>query len=408
MKKNLLIAQSGGPTAAINATVAGAVAQALLSEEVGVVYGAVNGIKGVMEEQIIDLGAQLASPQALRLFSVTPAAGLGSCRLKLKDLEKDREQFERILQVFEKYDVGYFIYVGGNDSMDTVAKLSRFVAGHGLEIKIMGAPKTVDNDLCGTDHTPGFGSAAKYVASTFAELARDVSVYNIKAVTIVEVMGRDAGWLTASAAAARQNGETKPQLIYLPEVPFSDERFIEDVKTCLEKEDAVLVAVSEGVRYDDGRYVSESTSNGAVDVFGHKYLAGAAKALEQMVKTHIGCKTRSVELNLMQRCAGHLLSAVDIEESKQLGAKAVCEALAGATGKMAAVRRLPGNGYRVEYATVEIDQVANLISSVPHEMINSQGNDVSPAFLDYILPLIQGEVPVEYENGIPKHFVLKK
>ena len=408
MKHNFLIAQSGGPTAAINATVAGAVARAQLSEQVGTIYGAVNGVKGVLEERLVDLGAQLSSPEALSLFSRTPGAGLGSCRLKLKSLETDRAQFSRILEVFRKYDVGCFVYVGGNDSMDTVWKLSQFVRENGLDVRVMGAPKTIDNDLCGTDHTPGFGSAAKYVAATFSELACDVDVYDVKAVTIVEVMGRDAGWLTASAAAARLGGNAKPLLVYLPERPFSDERFIDDVRAALAKEDAVIVAISEGIRYADGSYVSESTASGAVDVFGHKYLSGAGKALERLVREKLGCKVRSIELNLMQRCAGHLMSAVDYEESRQLGAMAAEQALCGASGRMAAVRRLSDAPYRVSYETVGIEQVANRVSTVPDRFISEAGNDVTEAFVRYIAPLIRGEVATEFRDGVPVHFRLRK
>ena len=408
MKRNFLIAQSGGPTAAINATVAGAVAQAMLSDRVGTIYAGVNGIKGVLDGRLVDLGAQLSSPEAMERFIRTPGAGLGSCRLKLKSLEKDRAQFEQIIEVFRKFNIGYFVYVGGNDSMDTVAKLSQFVREQGLDVAVMGAPKTIDNDLCGTDHTPGFGSAAKYVAATFSELACDVAVYDIPAVTIVEVMGRDAGWLTASAACARLNGGNKPQLIYLPERPFSDDAFVADVKAELEKDCAVLVAVSEGVRYADGTYVSEGTASGAVDVFGHKYLSGAARALESLVRERIGCKCRSVELNLMQRCAGHILSATDIEESRQLGAMAAACAVSGTTGRMASVCRLSDKPYTACYGTTDITEVANLVRSVPDAFINDAGNNVTDAFIDYAAPLIRGEVAVAYENGIPAHFVLDR
>jgi len=403
--KNLLIAQSGGPTAAINATVAGAVSFALSSDKIDKVYAGINGIKGIMEGRLVEIGKRLENEAQMRLLETTPAAALGSCRLKLKSAEDAREDYEQILKVFREFNIGYFVYVGGNDSMDTVLKLSRYFKSEGIEdIKVMGAPKTVDNDLMMTDHTPGFGSAAKYIATTFCEIGRDCNVYDIPAVTVVEVMGRNAGWLTASAALARENGCKAPSLIYLPEVPFSLDSFIEDVKAELLKKPSVVVAVSEGIRDESGNYAAEAYQSGAVDVFGHKYLSGTAKFLSDMVKEKIGCKTRAIELNLMQRCAAHIASKTDIEESKQLGAKAARLATLGHSGEMSIIVRKSDKPYEVEISSADISLVANEEKVIPREWINERGNDVNEAFLNYVRPLIVGETEPVYKDGLPVHF----
>lgn len=351
--KNLLIAQSGGPTAAINATVAGIVTGAGASGKVDKIYGAVNGIKGVLEEKFVSLNSVLKDMGCIELLCHTPAAALGSCRFKLDSLEKNDGQYRKIIEVLRKYDIGYFIYIGGNDSMDTVDKLSRYCVMNNInDIKVVGAPKTIDNDLAETDHCPGFGSAAKYIATTFCELERDCNVYDMPAVTIVEVMGRNAGWLTASAALSRLNGAEGPSLIYLCEREFDIDKFIQDVKEKLKTRSAILVAVSEGIKDKSGVYISESQQSGAVDVFGHSYIAGAARVLEQVVRERIGCKVRSVELNLMQRCAGHVASATDIAESKMLGLHAFQCAIEGMTGVMAAIIRTNSNPYEIGRAHV--------------------------------------------------------
>lgn len=405
--KNLLLAQSGGPTAAINATVAGAVAEALRSGRIDKVYAGCNGIKGVIEGRLVEIGQRLKDDKQMHLLETTPASALGSCRLRLKDYETDKESYEKILSVLREYNIGYFVYTGGNDSMDTVLKLSQYFAKEGIEdIKVMGAPKTIDNDLPETDHTPGFGSAAKYIATTFAEIGRDCNVYDIPAVTVVEVMGRNAGWLTASAALARKNGCGAPALIYLPEAPFDMDAFVEDVKGKLSEQSAVVVAVSEGIRDKDGKYAAESYMSGAVDAFGHKYLAGTAKFLTDIIKERIGCKVRAIELNLMQRCAAHIASKTDIEESKALGAAAVRLALEGRTGEMTVIRRKEGEGYNTEISSVDIALVANGEKTVPREWINERGNDVLPECVAYIEPLIIGETEPVYEAGIPVHFAL--
>lgn len=403
--KNLLLAQSGGPTAAINATVAGAVAYALKSDAIDKVYAGCNGIKGIIEGRLVEIGERLSDSEQMHLLETTPASALGSCRLKLK--EDDKETFEKIVSVFREYNIGYFVYTGGNDSMDTVLKLSRYFEKEGIDdIKVMGAPKTIDNDLPETDHTPGFGSAAKYIATSFAEIGRDCAVYDIPAVTVVEVMGRNAGWLTASAALARGEGNSAPDLIYLPEVPFDIDCFIEDVKAKLAIKPAVVVAVSEGIRDKDGKYAAESYQSGVVDAFGHKYLAGTAKFLTDIVKERIGCKVRAIELNLMQRCAAHIASKTDIEESKALGAAAAQKAVEGVSGEMTVIRRLDSDQYKTEIGSVDIALVANEEKVIPREWINERGNDVEPACVSYIRPLIIGETSPVFENGIPKHFIL--
>lgn len=402
--KHMLIAQSGGPSAAINATVAGVVERCLTSDKVDRIYGAVNGIKGVLNGNYVDLTEILSSPEQLRLLCSTPAAALGSCRLKLNNA--DEGQLGQIVDALLSREIGYFVYIGGNDSMDTVYQLSAYIKKHNIQgLSVMGAPKTIDNDLPMTDHCPGFGSAAKYIAATFAEIVRDCEVYDIPAVTIVEVMGRNAGWLTAASALSRENGGTGPQLIYLCERAFDTEQFISDVKACLAKRNAVVVAVSEGLKNADGSYLSESKGRG-VDVFGHAALSGTAKVLEGLVKEKIGCKVRSIELNLMQRCASHLASANDLSESKMLGMTAADRALNGISGEMAIVERLSSAPYRVRYGTTDIALVANLEKKVPDSCIHPQGNDVTEQMLEYLCPLVHGEVQVPMCGGVPVHLEL--
>ena len=402
--KHMLIAQSGGPSAAINATVAGVVERCMTSDKVDRIYGAVNGIKGVLNGNYVDLTEVLSSPEQLRLLCSTPAAALGSCRLKLNNA--DEGQLGQFVDALLSREIGYFVYIGGNDSMDTVYQLSAYIKKHNIQgLSVMGAPKTIDNDLPMTDHCPGFGSAAKYIAATFAEIVRDCEVYDIPAVTIVEVMGRNAGWLTAASALSRENGGTGPQLIYLCERAFDTEQFISDVKACLAKRNAVVVAVSEGLKNADGSYLSESKGSG-VDVFGHAALSGTAKVLEGLVKEKIGCKVRSIELNLMQRCASHLASANDLSESKMLGMTAADRALNGVSGEMAIVERLSSAPYRVRYGTTDIALVANLEKKVPDSCINPQGNDVTEQMLEYLRPLVHGEVQVPMCGGVPVHLEL--
>ena len=339
--KNMLVAQSGGPSAAINATITGVIDAGLASSRVEHVYGALNGIKGVLNENFVMLDDICRSTETRDLLAVTPAAALGSCRWKLKNPEEDQREFEEIIRILRKNNIGYFIYTGGNDSMDTVYKLSVYCREHGVDdIKIMGAPKTIDNDLGETDHCPGFGSAAKFIATAFTEIACDCYVYDIPSVTVVEVMGRNAGWLTASAALARNEARHVPQLIYLCERAFDTGRFVEDVKEALERENNIIIAVSEGLKDARGNYVGEEMKSGKEDAFGHKYLSGIGKYLEQVITDKIGCKVRSVELNILQRCAGYMLSETDIIESRNLGAFAAVSAIRGESGKMSALKQM--------------------------------------------------------------------
>ena len=402
-KKNVLVGQSGGPSSAINATLAGVVEQALTSKKVGKVYGARHGIKGVLEDWIIDIGAPLSAPQALLDLIHTPSSALGSCRHKLKSQQDDPESYKIIFERLAQYDIGYFVYIGGNDSMDTTNKLSEYAAAHGIDVRIMGAPKTIDNDLHGMDHSPGFASAARYIATTFAEIWCDASVYDFPTVTIVETMGRHVGWLCAASAVARRMGDA-PHLIYLPEIPFEDAKFLEDVKEQMKKHTAVVIAISEGIQRPDGSYVCEDASNIKVDAFGHKHMGGACKVLENIISNHIDCKIRSIELSLLQRCAAHLASPIDLSESKALGAMALSRALEGGSGEVSVLNRISSTPYRVEYSTVPATTIANLEKTVPREWINERGNFVTEELVQYMLPLIGGTFGSDLSGGYPRHF----
>lgn len=406
---NLLIAQSGGPTVAINATLVGIVQAAQTSSKVDRIYGAKNGIQGVLNENFIDLSEILKDTMDLELLCQTPAAALGSCRYKLDHMENNEKQFELIINIFRKYQITYFIYIGGNDSMDTVYKLSSYCKKKNItDIYIMGAPKTIDNDLTEIDHCPGFGSAAKYIATTFAEIERDTQVYTMNSVVVVEVMGRNAGWLTAASSLARLNGAKGPSLIYLCERAFDSVQFVKDVESRLKEHTPVIVAVSEGIKDAQGRYISDQNQTGCPDSFGHKHIAGAGRVLADLVKERIGCKVRSIELNLMQRSASHISSATDINESRMLGMKALQCAVDGITGEMASLRRKDTDTYEIEFISVPVDKVANYEKKVPLKYINKAGNDVTAEMTAYLKPLIQGEVSIKYKNGIPKHFVLNR
>ena len=406
--KNLLVAQSGGPTAAINATLAGVIEQAMKEEQIDQVYGACYGIQGVLEQKFVNLTEKVDTEEKLEKLKRTPASALGSCRFKLKNIEEDDSQYQQIIDIFHEKNIGYFVYIGGNDSMDTVAKLSAYCAKKGIDdIKVIGGPKTIDNDLCEIDHCPGFGSAAKYISTVFCELEQEITVYEPKNVIIVEMMGRNAGWLTAAAALAEGKNGDVPYLVYLEEVPFSLEQFVSDVKAKLETSNAVLVAVSEGVHDAEGNFLCEQEGSRQLDVFGHTMLSGAGKILEEAVRSQIGCKVRSIELNLLQRCAGHILSKTDIEESGKLGAKAVELAVAGESGLMASLTRVSDAPYTVEYSGVDIQKIANKEKKIPREWINEAGNGVKEELITYLTPLVQGEVSSIYENGMPSYLLLK-
>lgn len=404
---NAIIGQSGGPTAAINATLAGVISQCLEEKKIDNVYGMKNGIEGLEKKELILLNGYFKnSPMSLELLCSTPAAALGSCRKKVSS----EEQIENLYKVFDEYDIGYFFYIGGNDSMDTIKALSEYAEsnkGKVRDVRFIGVPKTIDNDLCLTDHTPGFGSAAKYIACSIQEIVRDCAVYKTKAVTIVEIMGRDAGWLTAASAIPNEICSAGPDLIYLPECDFSEEDFLNDINRLFETKESpyVIVAVSEGIRNSEGKYVAEAAMSGVSDAFGHKYLSGTGKYLENLVRDKIGCKVRSVELNILQRCASHISSKCDIDESVEIGKAAVKKAISGESGKMIAFRRVKkSKEYQVKFFAEDVKEIANKIKKVPASYINEAKNGVTKECVDYILPLIQGEAKVFYEDGIPVHF----
>ena len=408
---NVVIGQSGGPTTAINATLAGVIRGALSDENIGKIYGMRNGIEGFLERRMIDLGEVLGTEEKLAALERTPAAALGSCRKKLPSVDsedpKDVAVYEKIFEILAEYDIRYFFYIGGNDSMDTAAKLSKVSERMGYEIRIIGIPKTIDNDLLVTDHTPGYGSAAKYVSTTVQEIIRDCAVYTTKAVTIVEIMGRDAGWLTAASAVGSIVNGQAPDLVYLPERAFDMEEFFASIEKAFEKHPNIVVAISEGIRFADGRYVCEGTQGAGTDVFGHKALSGAGKSLEYAVKERFGCKVRSIELNLPQRCAAHLLSKTDITESVAIGKEAVRVAVEeDASGEMMIFERVSNEPYFCSVGHRKVSEIANMVKAVPQEYINAEGNFVTRECCEYILPLTEGEDGPSYYKGIPNFIIL--
>lgn len=402
---NIAVAQSGGPTCAINSSLLGVFKGALKHDEINIVYGSLNGIEGLIYDNLVNLVDTITSDADIDIIRQTPSSLLGSCRYKLPAFDKSPEVYTSIVTNLKKYNIGAFFYIGGNDSMDTVMKLNKYFKENGIDIKVMGVPKTIDNDLPETDHTPGFGSAAKYLATTLLEITRDSSVYDLDSVTIVEIMGRDTGWLTASSAILHANGEVAPHLIYLPEKPFSVKQFIDDVKEVQKVHRSVIVAVSEGINLSE-EDIGEFQS-GKVDNFGHKYLAGAGKALEKIVQRDIKCKVRSIELNVMQRCSSHLASKCDITEAENIGAAAVDAAVSGQSGKMMTFKRIENKPYNIVIESVDVEKVANHVKYFPSEWINQSANGVTNDALEYFLPLIKGEQTLHMENGLPKHFVLK-
>ncbi len=408
MNNNMMIAQSGGPSPAINASLAGAVSSAMASGKIGTVFGALHGLQGLMDRQIISLSDQIKTAKDFELLVHTPAMALGSCRYKLP--RDPGEVYHKVLQILRDFKIGYFFYIGGNDSMDTVARLSAFFRAEGEDIKCIGIPKTVDNDLAVTDHTPGFGSAARFVAASFSEIMIDSSAYPSQSVTIVEVMGRNAGWLTASSVLARAHGFTGPHLIYLPEVPFSPKKFLAKVEEKLKTEPNVLVAVSEGLRTKNGKYVAEADS-GAIDMFGHRALGGVASALEALVRGHFGdrdLKIRSVEPSVLQRVAMHLASGTDLREAEDVGMYAVEAALSGKTDLMVAIKRVSNHPYLVRYETAPLADVANHERTVPLDWICDDGTNVTEDMVEYLRPLFRGETHVFYEDGLPHFFKLDR
>ncbi len=399
-----IIGQSGGPSSVINASAYGVIKTALASDCITKVYGAQHGIKGVLGDKLMLMDEE--DPKELELLLHTPSSALGSCRYKIADPETDDTDFKRILEIFKKYDVRYFFYNGGNDSMDTCCKINRYMKKVGYDCRVFGVPKTIDNDLFGTDHCPGFASAAKYIAISFMEVSRDSKVYDTGMITIVECMGRHAGWLTAATALANEMGDG-PDLIYLPETDFVLEDFLDDVQRVYNSTGECLVAVSEGIHYADGAFVSEAKTSGT-DGFGHAQLGGLAARLASIVKAATGAKVRGIELSLLQRCAAHCASATDIEEAFNSGKIAVESALAGETGKMVGFRCDRENGYVCHYELFDLEDVANFEKKVPLDWITADGSYVTEDFVKYCLPLIQGKPDVTFENGLPRFAKLKK
>jgi len=405
LKGACIIGQSGGPTAVINASAQGVIQTALKNMAITRVLGAAHGIKGVLADQLYDMA--LEDPKELDLLQYTPSSALGSCRYKLASPEQDDTDYKRILEIFQKYDVRYFFYNGGNDSMDTCNKISKYMQKVGYACNIIGVPKTIDNDLFGTDHCPGFASAAKYIATSCMELYHDARVYDTGTVVVVEIMGRHAGWLAGSAGVATWAG-AGPDLVYLPEVDFNMDDFLLDVARIFHETGNCLIAVSEGIHYPDGTFVSEAKAS-ATDGFGHAQLGGLAAMLADTVKQKMGVKVRGIELSLLQRCASHLASLNDLSEAYLAGKTAVEAATSGITDKMVAFDcTRDQNGYRCDVKLINLTDVANVESKVPRDWINEAGNGVTQAFIDYVLPLIQGEAARPLENGLPRFAKLKK
>ena len=409
---NAIVGQSGGPTAAINATLAGVIRGLFECEYIKNAYGAFNGVEGMLEERMCDLRKVFDSEEKLVTLENTPSSALGSCRMKLPALppegERD-EKYEQLFEIFKKYDIRYFFYIGGNDSMDTVAKLSAYAARTDFPIRVMGVPKTIDNDVAGTDHTPGYGSAAKYIGVVMKEIIRDATVYGTNYVTVVEIMGRNAGWLTAAASLAKSDDCEGVDMICLPEVPFNVEHFIEKVRAMQEKKPSIVIAVSEGVKLEDGRYVCELADDvHAVDAFGHKALTGTARYLANVVARNLDTKTRCIELSTLQRCAGHLTSRTDITEAYQVGGAAAKAAFEGATGQMVALKRISNSPYQYITELHPISEVANLEKKVPLSWMNENHTQMTEEFLEYARPLIQAELTPLYIAGLPHHIYMKK
>ncbi len=396
MSKNCIVAQSGGPTVAINASLAGIIKGVIESPNYNKIYGSIHGIQGVLKKNLLDLSN--SNDDFIENLKKSPAMYLGSCRYKLPDYTADEDTYKYIFSVFEEYNIGAFFYIGGNDSMDTVAKLSAYAKIIGSDVLIAGVPKTIDNDLVATDHTPGFGSAAKYIASSMREMAYDTYIYDVESVLIVEIMGRDAGWLTAASVLARNEFSQAPHLIYLPEVSFDKEQFIKDIQTLLPQKKNVIVAVSEGIKDKEGNYIS--ATDAVADKFGHAQLSGTGKCLEHLVSKELGVKVRSVEINVLQRCAAHMASSTDLNESFQLGYQAVKYTEDGHSAFMTIIERTCDTPYDYKISHTPVSEVANLAKSVPLNWINQAGNDVTKEMIAYLKPLVEGTVNTTYENGI--------
>lgn len=403
IRGNVIVGQSGGPTAVINSSLAG-VYKTAKDRGAKTVYGMLHGVQGLLEERVIDLSTHITSDLDIDLLKRTPSAYLGSCRYKLPEIKDDTAIYDKIFAILDKLEIEYFFYIGGNDSMDTIKKLSDYSILNGSKIRFMGVPKTIDNDLAATDHTPGFGSAAKYIASITKEVIRDGLVYDQQNVTLLEIMGRNAGWLTGAAALAKGEDCEGPDLIFLPEVTFDVDEFMRKISDLHKKKKSVVIAISEGVKLADGRYVCEMREGiDYVDAFGHRQLTGTARYLSEKISREVGCKTRAIEFNSLQRCASHIVSRVDITEAFQVGGAAVKAAFEGETGKMIILKRVSDDPYICVTDIYDVHKVANVEKKVPDEWINETGDFVTADFVNYVRPLIQAELTPMMVDGLPRH-----
>ena len=403
VRGNVIVGQSGGPTAVINSSLAG-VYKTAKDRGAKRVFGMLHGIQGLLEERYVDLSEHINNDLDIELLKRTPSAYLGSCRYKLPEICEDQEIYKKIFSILEKLEVEYFFYIGGNDSMDTIKKLSDYSILNGSKIRFMGVPKTIDNDLAATDHTPGYGSAAKYIGSITKEVIRDGLVYDQQNVTLLEIMGRNAGWLTGEAALAKCEDCEGPDMIFLPEIPFDVDTFMKKAEDLHKRKKSVVVAISEGVKMADGRYVCELTDSiDYVDAFGHKQLTGTARYLAEKISREVGCKTRAIEFNSLQRSASHIVSRVDITEAFQVGGAAVKAAFEGETGKMIILKRVSDDPYICVTDIYDVHKVANVEKKVPREWINEAGDYVTEEFVSYIKPLIQAELTPIMVDGLPRH-----
>lgn len=409
MHGNVIVGQSGGPTAVINSSLVG-VYKTAKDRGAKKVYGMLHGIKGLLDRQYVDLSEHIKSDLDIDLLKRTPSSFLGSCRFKLPEIRDGKEVYDKIFDILTELEIEAFFYIGGNDSMDTIKKLSDYAIIKGHSQKFLGVPKTIDNDLALTDHTPGFGSAAKYIAASTKEVIRDALglTYHKEMITIIEVMGRNAGWLTGATALAKTEECEGPDLIYLPEIPFDIDKFLKKTQELLKKKESIVIAVSEGIKLADGRYVCE-LSGGAdyVDAFGHKQLQGTASYLANFLSAEIGCKTRSIEFSTMQRSASHMASRVDINEAFMVGGAAVKAADEGDNGKMVVIDRVADDPYMSAAGIYDVHRIANNEKLVPREWVNEEGNYVTEEFINYIEPLIQGDYQPFMVNGLPQHLVLR-
>ena len=407
MGKNAIVGQSGGPTSVINASLAG-VFESCKNRGADIVYGMCNGVAGLLEERVVDLSTLLTDDLDIELLKRTPSSFLGSCRYKLPDWRDDEAVYKKLFAILEKLNIGYFFYIGGNDSMDTIGKLADYGQRVGSDIRFMGVPKTIDNDLCLTDHTPGYGSAAKYIATILKEVIRDSSVYNIRSVTVAEIMGRHAGWLAGAACLAGGDDCEGPDLILLPEVPFDPDRFLTRVDELQRVKPNVIIAASEGVKTADGTYLCDLVSTaGQLDAFGHKaILSGTSRYLSDLIHDNLNCKSRAIEFSTLQRCASHLASRTDVNEAYAVGGAAASAAFAGETGRMISLKRISDYPYQCITESVDVQQVANLEKKVPLDWIAPDGMQVTAAFEEYARPLILDEVTPVYVNGTPRHICL--